>query len=67
MKFQLWRDSLKIYNETIRKAEQEVDALRVERAKFLRDTLGYAPGDVATLEGTADLVDRVFRMKEEER
>lgn len=66
MRFSEWQRQLSLYNMTVDKAQEELERVSDARDKFLKDTVGFAPRMIATVEGTAELVSKVLEMKKEE-
>lgn len=66
MRFSQWRDSLKIYQATVEKAQEQLDQAKQDRDTFLRESVGFASGDMATVEGTSRMISKIIDMKSEE-
>lgn len=63
MDFYDWRSKLEGLNMSVSACLKDYQKAVDNKNEFLRTTLGFAPGDMATVEGTADLAAKVFEMK----
>lgn len=67
MKLKKWWDDLRTYEHRVQLAQELLDKATHERDSFMRETIGFAPRDMATVSGTVDLVSKVIDMKLEEK
>lgn len=59
MTFEEWKIQLDSLNAQVEEAEKVMDAIEEDRKRFFRATVGFAPGDVASVQGTVQMILRV--------
>lgn len=63
MNYNKWVKEFSDKNQKVVEARKILEDATDERDEFLRETLGMAPGEVASLEGTAKMVGLIVDMK----
>jgi hypothetical protein len=66
MKYSEWRTFLASHDNDVKTARENWERAAERRDKFLKETLGFMPNDLATLEGMSDMISKVMEMKKEE-
>lgn len=67
MKFSEWRSLSNRHEDKVAAAYASYQEAKKNRDDFLHDTIGVVPGDVATLQSTCGMIEKVMAMKEEEK
>ena len=67
MTFTEWKNQVHIYDVLLTTAEDRVRRIREKRDSFLMKTIGTCPGQLATVAGTAEMIDRVLEMRRADR
>lgn len=61
--FERWSEKVKQLEQNVLAAEAGLDLCCKERDDFLRQTVGFIPGSVVTLIGTAEMISKIIDMK----
>lgn len=67
MNFTEWTNQLNDLTDEVETAYAVWEMKKLARDRFLQESLGFAPGDVATVEGTAKMIAAIIDMKREDK
>lgn len=63
MTYQDWKTKLSELTATVKEAEKAYRQAGEAVNDFLSETMGAAPGETASLEGTIEMISRIVEMK----
>lgn len=63
MKYQEWKTKLSELTEAAKEAQKAYRQAGEALNDFLADSMGQAPGETASLEGTIEMISRIVDMK----
>lgn len=66
MKFSEWKQKLETIEDEIHEKQIQYETAKTRREEFLRLTVGFGAGDLATVAGTAEMISKVMEMKNAE-
>ncbi len=64
LSFEEWKSHVSRINARVEEASAVLESAEGERRNFFRQTVGFAPGDPATIEGTVEMIAKVGAMVE---